>query len=75
MDKLWSILPVGYTWHFLWRSHLRDWHGQLVVDPRLALMTLFVTVWGSRLTFNFWRKGGYSLRAEDYRWALVGGDG
>ncbi|KFM27747.1 Uncharacterized protein F751_2738 [Auxenochlorella protothecoides] len=77
VDKLWSILPVGYTWHFLWRSHLRDLQGQLVVDPRLVLIALLVTVWGSRLTFNFWRKGGYALHAEDYRWEVVrqGGSG
>lgn len=21
-----------------------------------------------RLTFNYWRKGGYSIGSEDYRW-------
>lgn len=36
-------------------------------DPRLLLALVLVTAWGCRLTYNFWRKGGYSLRYEDYR--------
>lgn len=26
---------------------------------------------GARLTFNFWRKGGYARGGEDYRWAIL----
>ncbi|GIL92313.1 hypothetical protein Vretimale_19582 [Volvox reticuliferus] len=40
-------------------------------DGRLLVATALTAVWGCRLTFNFWRKGGYSLRYEDYRWAKV----
>ncbi|EDN08820.1 conserved hypothetical protein [Histoplasma mississippiense (nom. inval.)] len=25
-----------------------------------------------RLTFNYWRRGGYSVGSEDYRWAITG---
>ena len=25
----------------------------------------------SRLTFNYWRKGGYSIGSEDYRWEVL----
>merc|ERR1719282_4904 len=31
-------------------------------------MSCLVTLWGIRLSYNFWRKGGYSLSEEDYRW-------
>lgn len=24
-----------------------------------------------RLSFNYWRKGGYSIGSEDYRWELL----
>lgn len=24
-----------------------------------------------RLTYNYWRKGGYSIGSEDYRWAVL----
>lgn len=25
----------------------------------------------ARLTYNYWRKGGYSIGSEDYRWIIV----
>ena len=38
-------------------------------------MAVVVSVWGIRLTYNFSRKGGYSIRfwsgEEDYRWAVL----
>jgi steroid 5-alpha reductase family enzyme len=38
-------------------------------------MACLITVWGIRLTFNFYRRGGYTLLPwkgeEDYRWAHV----
>ena len=30
-----------------------------------------MTLWGLRLTYNFYRKGGYDLSEEDYRWRIV----
>jgi steroid 5-alpha reductase family enzyme len=66
VDKLWSILPVLYSWIVTVRSDF---------DGRMVLMSLLATVWGARLTYNFSRQGGYSWRfwsgAEDYRWAYV----
>ena len=41
----------------------------------LVLMAVLVSVWGLRLTYNFSRRGGYSIRfwtgEEDYRWAVL----
>jgi steroid 5-alpha reductase family enzyme len=34
-------------------------------------MQALVTLWGLRLTYNFARKGGYSLSSEDYRWPIL----
>ena len=34
-------------------------------------MATVATLWGIRLTANFYRKGGYSAGEEDYRWAEV----
>jgi steroid 5-alpha reductase family enzyme len=31
-------------------------------------MSVLVTCWGARLTYNFARKGGYNWGDEDYRW-------
>jgi steroid 5-alpha reductase family enzyme len=30
-----------------------------------------VRIHQARLTFNYWRKGGYSIGSEDYRWELL----
>ena len=66
MDKLWSLLPIAYTWVIAARSGMM---------PRLVVMAVLATVWGCRLTFNFGRKGAYRLKfwegEEDYRWAVL----
>ena len=62
VDRLWSVLPVLYTWVFAWADHGRD--------ARLDVLAALVTLWGARLTFNFARKGGYR-GVEDYRWAVL----
>jgi steroid 5-alpha reductase family enzyme len=66
-DRVWSITPFVFAWHFAVRGFLEDgaW------DARLVLMAALATLWGLRLSFNFWRKGGYSLSEEDYRWAVL----
>ena len=66
MDKLWSLLPIAYTWVISAKGGMQ---------PRLVVMAVLATLWGIRLTMNFARKGAYSLRfwegTEDYRWAIV----
>ncbi len=66
VDKLWSIMPIVYTWYVAYATNF---------DARLTLVAITVTIWGARLTFNFARKGGYSWvpwkGEEDYRWAVL----
>lgn len=66
IDKLWSIVPPVFAWYFAAAS---GW------EARLVLMAILVTAWGVRLTFNFWRRGGYAwppwAGVEDYRWAVL----
>lgn len=66
VDKLWSLIPVAYVWIVAIQSDF---------EPRILLMAALVTVWGVRLTYNFSRRGGYSIRfwtgEEDYRWAVL----
>ena len=66
MDKLWSLLPITYTWVIA---------GMGGMNPRLAIIAVLVTLWGIRLTFNFARKGAYSIKfwsgEEDYRWQVL----
>lgn len=60
VDRLWSILPWLYCWHWYFSAP----------SPRLLLMSLLATAWGVRLTWNFYLKGGFS-GGEDYRWAEI----
>ncbi len=62
VDKLWSILPTIYAW-------------MCVVDSRTKLMALLSTLWSIRLSYNFYRRGGYTWPPwrgeEDYRWEYL----
>lgn len=66
MDKLWSLLPIAYTWVIAARGGM---------SARLIVMAVLATVWGIRLTLNFGRKGAYRLKfwegEEDYRWSVL----
>lgn len=66
VDKLWSIMPVPYVWIVAFETGF---------ESRIVLMALLVTAWGIRLSYNFSRRGGYSIRfwtgEEDYRWAVL----
>lgn len=66
IDRLWSILPVVYLLHY-------DLYARATGIPsaRNDLALLWSTVWGSRLTYNFWRKGGYKKGEQDYRWPII----
>jgi len=65
VDKLWSLMPAAYGWITVATVH----------SPRLILMALLVTIWGLRLSYNFYRKGGYNIipwkGEEDYRWKII----
>jgi steroid 5-alpha reductase family enzyme len=61
VDRLWSVLPVIYLWVCAIGSDF---------DARVVLMAILVTAWGTRLTFNLARRGGYS-GMQDYRWAIL----
>ena len=66
MDKLWSLLPIAYTWVIAAAGGM---------NTRLVVMAVLATLWGIRLTVNFARKGAYRLKfwegVEYYRWAVV----
>jgi len=66
VDKLWSLMPIVYGLITLFA---------FPSSPRLWLMTALVLLWGIRLSYNFYRKGGYDILPwkgkEDYRWRVV----
>ncbi|MBW6501320.1 MAG: DUF1295 domain-containing protein [Bacteroidales bacterium] len=65
-DKLWSLMPLIYAWLAVI---------YYPASSRLWLMALLVSLWGARLSYNFFRKGGYSIipwkGEEDYRWKIM----
>ncbi len=63
VDRSWSIAPILYVGIFAGAAGF--------TNPTLTVMFWLVTLWGLRLTFNFWRKGGYQRGGEDYRWPVL----
>ena len=65
-DKLWSIIPIYYAWQMTAFAGF---------PSKMVLMSILVTIWGARLTYNFGRRGGYSWKFwsgdEDYRWEVL----
>ncbi len=65
VDKLWSLMPVAYSWITV----------AAFPSVRLYIMAALVTLWGFRLSYNFYRKGGYNIipwkGEEDYRWKVL----
>ncbi len=66
MDKLWSIMPIAYAWVIAAKGGM---------NFRLVVMAILITIWGARLTYNFAKKGAYSIKfwegEEDYRWPIL----
>ena len=66
VDKLWSIVPIIYVWDM---TYFADW------NQRMVLMSILVTIWAIRLTYNFARRGAYTWKfwagEEDYRWEVL----
>ncbi|KAE8375650.1 hypothetical protein BDV26DRAFT_267445 [Aspergillus bertholletiae] len=66
VDRVWSFLPAIYNVHFAVWARLSDLRTQ-----HLDTIAAIAILWSVRLTFNYWRKGGYQIGSEDYRWAIV----
>jgi steroid 5-alpha reductase family enzyme len=66
VDRFWSILPTLFNVHYAIWARMNG----LEVE-RVNSVALFSVIWSARLTFNYWRKGGYEIGSEDYRWELI----
>jgi steroid 5-alpha reductase family enzyme len=66
VDRMWSILPSIYNIHYAVYAYLAG-----LDTTRISAVALASSVWSTRLTYNYWRRGGYSVGSEDYRWELV----
>lgn len=66
VDRVWSILPTIYNAHYAVWARLNG-----LPTRRLDHVLAFSVVWTLRLTYNYWRKGGYQVGSEDYRWLII----
>ncbi|TKA30977.1 hypothetical protein B0A50_01945 [Salinomyces thailandicus] len=66
VDRVWSILPTVYHAHYAVWAHLNH-----LPTQRMNTLLAFSFLWSARLTFNYWRKGGYEVGSEDYRWNII----
>ena len=66
VDRCWSLLPTLYNAHYVIYAHATG-----LPTKRLDSLLAFSTIWSMRLTYNYWRKGGYSIGSEDYRWEVL----
>ena len=69
VDRLWSLLPSVYGWLFVYFEY--KYYSPSVGSTRVVVMAVLVTLWSLRLTFNYWRKDGYKVGVEDYRWGVL----
>jgi len=70
VDRLWSLIPITNCWIFGLRP---VFFSTEKLDIRVGIMSILVTIWGLRLSYNFYRKGGYRWHEEDYRWPALRG--
>ncbi|CAG9318138.1 unnamed protein product [Blepharisma stoltei] len=59
-DEMWSIMPVYYAYIFAATSG----------SARSKIMFSLVAAWAIRMSYNFYRKGGYK-GLEDHRWGKL----
>lgn len=67
VDRLWSVVPTLHAWVMYFTSGPTN----EADNARALAMCWLMSAWSVRLTFNFWRKGGYTSAGEDYRWPIL----
>ncbi|KAJ7677362.1 hypothetical protein B0H17DRAFT_1207117 [Mycena rosella] len=85
VDRLWTFLPTIYTAYFallpLWPQEQPFYLVPYtpaglgieagVYNPRALMMLSLIITWMFRLSYNTYRRGLFSLKDEDYRWAVL----
>ena len=66
VDRVWSILPTLFHIHYATWARLNG-----MSTERVDSVLGFSVLWTLRLTYNYWRRGGYQIGSEDYRWMII----
>lgn len=67
VDRFWSIIPGLHCANFFFNEYYCNYR----IHQRFLLMCFLIWTWGIRLTYNYYRKGGYKRGSEDYRWEYI----
>lgn len=76
VDRTWSVIPVVHAWVLALgrppgaENRPKQQEGVTAITAPVLFASL-ITLWGLRLTYNFYRRGGFSRGGEDYRWEEV----
>ncbi|KAF3910062.1 hypothetical protein ABW21_db0209408 [Orbilia brochopaga] len=68
VDRWWSLAPALYVLHYAYWARVNG-----LSSDRIDTAAVVVAIWSIRLTYNYWRKGGYQWSSEDYRWEIIRG--
>lgn len=68
VDRFWSIIPTLFTYHYNIHPYICS---NQDFNLRQLIISFLSSLWSLRLTYNFFRKGGYYSGGEDYRWQIV----
>ncbi|KAJ7116322.1 DUF1295-domain-containing protein [Mycena epipterygia] len=85
VDRLWTFLPTIYTTYFallpFWPQEQPFYLvpytpvalgiSEGAYNPRAVMMLCLIITWMFRLSYNTYRRGLFSLKDEDYRWAIL----
>ncbi|KAK4981520.1 hypothetical protein LTR66_009919 [Elasticomyces elasticus] len=66
VDRCWPLLPTLFNAHYALWAHLNG-----LPTQRVDAVLVASVIWSTRLTYNYWRKGGYTVGSEDYRWQVL----
>jgi steroid 5-alpha reductase family enzyme len=72
VDQIWSITPIVYAIHFFYHNCVTSNTG--ILHERGLVVIVLISLWGLRLTYNFYRRNGYGnliSHEEDYRWPIL----
>jgi len=74
VDRVWTFLPPIYTAYYALLPLLpfapKD-IAEAGLNHRVLLMAGLQIIWMTRLSYNTWRRGLFTLTEEDYRWAIL----
>ncbi|PVG03184.1 hypothetical protein CPB86DRAFT_695896 [Serendipita vermifera] len=74
VDRMWTFFPPIYTIYFALLP-LLSFAPKDIQDGglkyRVVLMAGLQLIWMTRLSYNTWRRGLFTMKEEDYRWQII----